>query len=181
MRIRTDRNTGERRCDVPTCTRHQQLWPVGELALCRFHWNTTAGGFNLRRCDVDGCDSFASEYGIDHLCSYHIADRQRRVETVTPNGAHICHARGCLKKNMRSCVLTWAHEGIWCQHHLRLINDIRYMLDSEKPGRAGNRSYELYWREQELRFRKQSDPKHVWYLEKLRFELGHSTVPMPAD
>lgn len=168
MHIRKDRATGHRRCDVPTCIEHIGLQPVGKLALCRFHCITTGMGRNMRTCEVAQCDNFASQYGELYLCPFHIGDRQRKVETVTPSGIPMCHARGCLKKNIRSCRLTWAHDGLWCPQHLPMINDVRYLLDREKQGRAGNRAYELYWREQEAQFRKQPDPKHLWYMEKLR-------------
>lgn len=85
-----------------------------------------------------------------------------KLDLVNKNGAPICHHFGCRKHTK----LIYANNGLFCQKH---YIELQYLRDNIKH--ANDKNTEVYFREEEMLFRKRFDSGHVYYINKLNREL----------
>jgi len=129
------------------------------------------------RCEITGCKKTKNTRlfnGHTICCSHFDSDKYGRIKIVfeplpvlhLPGGDTLeeqhCHAVGCEVNHG----LIFRNRGLFCNTHLIALRKIRKGLSEATT----NNDYysELYWREEERKFRKYPDAIHDIWINKMR-------------
>lgn len=127
---------GEIRCEISNCKKHKSYKILNGHKICNFHINQINDGTIKIIYEAFPTIPIVGGNSIEEQS---------------------CHAVGCDVKNK----LFFSNRGFFCNNHLKILRTIRQELYSSKQ--QGDMYQELFWRQEEKKFRKYSDSVHnIW-------------------
>jgi hypothetical protein len=88
------------------------------------------------------------------------------TDTINKRGQKLCHAMGCRKYKH----LEEKFGGLFCPKHTEELQLIRNKLWKAKS--SGNIIDQVYYRQEEIEFRKLADPGHMFFQRNLEKFVG---------
>lgn len=88
-----------------------------------------------------------------------------KYDVTNQHGASLCHAVGCRKHSK----LIYAFNGLFCRKHYDQLYEIRNSIKSQ----YNTLESEIYFRTEEMLFRKTLDAGHVYYIINRTNEINN--------
>jgi hypothetical protein len=148
-------------CEGRKCKKHANLVNVNGKNYCDYHLINPEMVRRKKSCYGRNCSTRKNIVKIDgkNYCEYHRENiHQTKFLLYNDQGLPLCHAFGCSVKDN----LIEQYGGLFCKKHLPIIAELREKIH---PHQSNYDEYQA--RLEELRFRKEFDPGHAYFLENL--------------